>query len=114
MGNYFHTFWISKHGKKELYELIGKVCSKTKIPEKVKQEIEEEEYLFNYFFIVYCIVGLNYFGLNNEQISFFLDLCMTLGTCKAFPPAKILEEQKDVISDIVTYIKEDLKIYKGE
>lgn len=61
------------------------------------------------------MVTLDYFGLNTQQISYFLDFSITLGTSKLFPPAKILEDQKDVIPDIVKYIEKDLSDeYEGE
>lgn len=114
MRNYYFTFWITKHGKEEFAELINKVARNTTIPEKIKGKVDKDEYLFHYFWVVYCIVALNHFGLNESQISFYLDLSMTAGSSKLFPPTEILEAQKDVIPDIVKYIEKDLSNeYKG-
>ena len=37
-----------------------------------------------------------------------LELCLSTGTSKLFPPAEVLEVQKDIIPDIVKYIEKDL------
>lgn len=66
------------------------------------------------FLIEYCIVivALNYFGLSTNQISFMLDLSLTPGTSKTFPPSEILEAQKEVIPEIEEYIRKDFNFYK--
>lgn len=115
MGNYYFTYWINKHGKDEFAKLANTVASNTTIPKSIKGKINNDEYLFHYFWVVYCIVTLNYFGLDSEQISFVLDLFMKMGISKVFRPSEILEVQKDVIPDIVKYIEKDLfDTYKSE
>lgn len=112
MYNDYFTFWIQRHGRKDFEELINKVCQNTTIPKKI-QSIPKDDYLFHYFFIAYCIITLDYFGLTSHQISFILDLSLTLGICKAFPPERILEEQKNVIPDVLEFVKKDLEIYEN-
>lgn len=108
MNNFYFTYWIARHGKEEFTELINKVVGNTTIPSKLKGKVNKDEYLFHYFWIVYCIVALKHFGLNLKQISLMQELCLATGTSKLFPPADILEVQKDVIPEITKYIEKDL------
>lgn len=114
MENYYFTFWIAKYGKNEFTKLINKVARNATIPKELKGKVDKDEYLFHYFWVVYCIVSLKHFGLNLKQISFMLELCLSTGTSKLFPPAEILEVQKDIIPDIVKYIEKDLSNRVGE
>lgn len=114
MENYYFTFWIAKHGKDTFIKLSNKVLEKTTLPDILKGKVNKDEYAFHYFWAVYCIVALNYFGLSENQIAFFLDLSMTTGLSKLYPPKEILKTQKDNIPEIVKFIKEDLKEYGGE
>lgn len=41
-----------------------------------------------------------------------LDLSLTPGTSKTFPPSEILEAQKEVIPEIEEYIRKDFNFYK--
>lgn len=113
MESFYFTYWIAKHGKDEFKKLTDKVCTKMSVPSKIKNDLGTDEYLFQYFYVVYYTITLNYLGLDKKQISFLLDLSLTPGTCKLFPPAEILEVQKDIIPDIEKYIKQDLKAYNN-
>lgn len=91
MENLYFTFWIQKHGKELFTQLINLVTENATLPETIQNpdsNISKDEYLFHYFFVVYCMATLDYFGLNTDQISFTLDLFMPLGVCEAFPPKK--------------------------
>ena len=112
MNNYYFTFWIARHSKESFKGLSSKVCHNVSIPQEIQENINTDEYLFHYFFIVYCSVALKFFGLNIEQISFALDLLITPGTSKIFPPDKTFEIHKDVIPEIEKYILQDLDAYK--
>lgn len=114
MNNYYFTFWIARHGKENFKNLSSKVCHNISIPKEIKENMNTDEYLFHYFFIVYCSVALKYFGMDTKQISFALDLLIAPGTSKTFPPNKIFEDQKNVIPEIEKYIIQDLEIYKTE
>lgn len=114
MENDYFTFWIRKYGREIFSNLANNVVSKTSLPEKLKGKIDKEDYAFHYFWIVYCIVALNHFGLSNEQISFYLDLSIKTGASQLYKPSEILEIQKDNIPEIIKYINEDLKVYGGE
>ena len=114
MYNFYFTFWISKHGQETFKELTDKVYKNITVPMEIEKKMDRDEYLFHYFLIVYYVVTLDYFGLNTQQISYFLDFSITLGTSELFPPSKILEDQKDVIPDILKFVKEDLQIYEKD
>lgn len=109
--NLYFTYWIQRYGKEEFKKLTDKVCKQTRVPLEIKQEYGTDDYLFHYFFAVYCIITLNYFGLSNKQIAFILDLSIGPGISKLFPPGEILEEQKDAIPDMLKFIKKDLELY---
>lgn len=114
MDKLFFTYWIARYGKKNLKDLTDKVCSKIKVPKEIKEKvIDLNEYLFNYFYIVYYIVALNYFNVSIDKICLLVDLAFTPGTCKLFPPAEILKVQKENIPLIIHYIEKDLKIYNS-
>ena len=113
MNNYYFTFWIARHSKENFKALSSKVCHNASIPQEIQENINTDEYLFHYFFIVYCSVALKFFGLNIEQISFTLDLLITPGTSKIFPPEKTFEIHKDVITEIEKYVLQDLETYKA-
>ena len=111
MPNYYFTYWIARYGKDAFINLADKICKNIKIQAEIIKKVGKDEFLSEYCMIVYFIVSLNYSGLNTKQISFMLDLSITPGTSIAFPPAKILEEQKEVIQEIEEYIRRDLKYY---
>lgn len=113
MESFYFTYWISKYGKEQFKKLTSKVCSKISVPSKVKNEFWTDEYLFQYFYVVYYTITLNYFGLNRKQISFLLDLSLTPGTCKIFSPSEILKVHKDVIPEIEEYVKCDFISYNN-
>lgn len=113
MDSYYFTYWIARYGKENFKRLTNKVCTKISVPSKIGKKFGTDEYLFQYFFVVYYTIALNYFGINLEQISFLIDLSLTPGTCKLFPPSEILEVQKDVIPEIEEYVKKDLLSYKN-
>lgn len=97
-----------------IYSLFSKVsdkiCQNIKIP--IIKALGKDEFLIEYCIVVYNIVALNYFGLSTNQISFILDLSLTPGTSKVFPPCEILEAQKEVIPEIEEYIRKDFNFYK--
>lgn len=99
-----------------IYSLFSKVsdkiCQNIKIPIPIIKAPGKDEFLIEYCIVVYNIVALNYFGLSTNQISFMLDLSLTPGTSKAFPPSEILEAQKEVIPEIEDYIRKDFNFYK--
>lgn len=112
MSNYYFTYWIARYGKEAFKDLADKICKNIKIPEPIIKTLRKDEILTEYCIVVYCIIALNYFGLNTNQIAFILDLAITPGTSKAFPPYKILEAQKEVIPEIEKYIRKDFNFYK--
>lgn len=99
-----------------IYSLFSKVsdkiCQNIKIPIPIIKAPGKDEFLIEYCIVVYNIVALNYFGLSTNQISFILDLSLTPGTSKVFPPCEILEVQKEVIPEIEEYIRKDFNFYK--
>lgn len=111
MKMYYFTYWIQRHGRSTFKKLSDQVLSKISVPNKIKKEMETDEYLFHYFMVVYYVIALNYFGLPIEQISFLVDFILVPGTCKLFSPSEILETQKDMIPIIEEYIKKDLQLY---
>lgn len=113
MEKLFFTYWISRYGKETFKKLSSKVCKKLKVPLVIKRKVNLDEYLFNYFFIVYYIVALDYFQISIDKIAFLMNLAFTPGTCKLFPPEEVLEVQKDNISEIISYIKKDLILFKN-
>lgn len=114
MDKLFFTYWIARYGKENLKDITGKVCSKIKVPKEIKENvIDLDEYLFNYFYIVYYTIVLNYFNVSIDKICLLVDLAFTPGTCKLFPPSEILEVQKENIPQIIYYIEKDLKIYNS-
>lgn len=113
MTNYYFTYWIARYGKDAFKNLADKICKNIKIPASIIEVLEKDELLTEYCIVVYCIVALNYFGLNTKQIAFMLDLSITPGTSKAFSPSEILEAQKRVIPEIEEYIRKDFNFYKG-
>lgn len=113
MDNYYFTFWIKRYGRKAFRELSDKICTKISVPLEIKGKMNKDEYLFHYFYVVYYTITLNYFGLDIKQISLLLDMSLTPGTSKLFPPDEILKVQKDVIPEIENYIKKDLTMYKN-
>ena len=54
MNNYYFTFWIARHSKENFKALSSKVCHNASIPQEIQGNINTDEYLFHYFFIVYC------------------------------------------------------------
>lgn len=112
MPNYYFTYWIARYGKNALHNLMHKICQNIKVPIEIIEKLGKDEFLAEYCIIVYCTIALNYFGLNTKQIAFMLDLSITPGTSKAFPPSEILEDQKEVIPEIEEYIRKDLNLYK--
>ena len=112
MPNYYFTYWIARYGKDAFKNLADKICQNIKIPTSIIKALGKDEFLIEYCIVVYNIVALNYFGLNTRQISFMLDLAITPGTSKAFPPVEILEAQKEVIPEIEKYIRKDFYFYK--
>lgn len=113
MDSYYFTFWIKKYGRDKFKELTAKVCRKITVPLEIKKKFGTDEFLFQYFYVVYYTIALNYFGLNTQQISFLIDMSLTPGTCKLFSPEEILKVQKDVIPEIEEYVKRDLTTYKN-
>ena len=99
-----------------IYSLFSKVsdkiCQNIKIPIPIIKAPGKDEFLIEYCIVVYNIVALNYFGLSTNQICFILDLSLTPGTSKVFPPCEILEAQKEVIPEIEEYIRKDFNFYK--
>lgn len=112
MSNYYFTYWIARYGKEAFKNLTDKICHNIKVPMPILKTIGKDDFLTEYCIVVYCIVALNYFGLNTMQIAFMLDLAITSGTSKVFPPTEILEIQKEVIPIIEEYIRKDFKFYK--
>ena len=112
MPNYYFTYWIASHGKDAFKNLADKICQNIKIPTPIIKALGKDEFLIEYCIVVYNIVALNYFGLSTNQISFMLDLSLTPGTSKVFPPCEILEAQKEVIPEIEEYIRKDFNFYK--
>ena len=113
MDSYYFTFWIKKYGRDKFKELTDKVCRKITVPLEIKKKFGTDDFLFQYFYVVYYTIALNYFGLNTQQISFLIDMSLTPGTCKLFSPDEILKVQKDVIPEIEEYVKRDLTSYKN-
>ncbi len=112
MPNYYFTYWISRYGKDAFHDLMNKICQNVKVPISIIEKFGKDEFLTEYCLVVYCTVALNYFGLNTRQIAFMLDLAITPGTSKAFPPIEILKTQKEVIPEIEKYIRKDFYFYK--
>jgi hypothetical protein len=113
MERLFFTYWIARHGRENFEKLSTRVCQKLKVPLIIKQKVNLDEYLFNYFAITYYIVALHYFQISIDKICFLIDLAFTPGTCKLFPPKEVLEMQKDNIPEIISYIKKDLILFKN-
>ena len=111
MYNYYFTYWMARYSRKEFEMLIKKVGRKVTVPLKLKEGEDTDDFLFHYFYMVYCIVALNYLGLNVKQISLILDILIMPGICKLYPPADILKQQRDAIPDIERYIEKDLELY---
>lgn len=109
--NFYFTYWIHRYSKEEFKTLINKVCTNMVIPTKILKKYSKDEYIFHYFFMLYCIIALNYFGLGNKEIALCLDFMIIPGISKAFPPSELLEKHQEVIPDILKYIKEDLELY---
>lgn len=113
MERLFFTYWIARYGKESFKRLSSKVCQRHKVPFVIKQKVNLDEYLFNYFAVVYYIIALDYFQISIDKICFLMDLAFTPGTCKLFPPKEVLEVQKDNIPEIISYIKKDLILFKN-
>lgn len=113
--NLYFTYWIKRYGIDNFKTITYKVCSKAKIPDEIKNspDYNKDEFLFHYFWIVYCIISFNYFGLNAEQISMCLDLGVAPGTCQMYSPSEVLEIQKDNIPYMLEFIKKDLELYSN-
>lgn len=111
MDRHYFTFWIAKYGKQNFKELIDKACHKISVPEKILEKKLVDEYLFNYFYVVYFTIMLHLFGISEDKIGFILDYSLTPGVCKLFSPSEILKVQKDLIPEIKKYIDKDLAIY---
>lgn len=112
MERIFFTYWIARYGKESFRQLTNKVCHKLRISKAILKKVDIDQYLFNYFAIVYFVVALDYFKVSVDKICFLLDLAFVPGTCKLFSPAEILKVQKDNIPEIIKYVEKDLKIYK--
>lgn len=108
--NYF-SYWVARYGRNAFTSLVNKVCEKVVVPKEFKDKKLREEYLIQYFYMVYYIVTLDYFGLDTKQIYFVLDF-LNLGLYQAFLPTEILEVQKDAIPDILYYVDKDLERYR--
>ena len=113
--NLYFTYWIKRYGIEKFKILTDKICSKAVIPAEIKNspDYNKDIFLFHYFWIVYCIVSYNYFGLNTKQISMCLDLSVAPGTCKMYSPAEVLKVQKDNIPYMLEFIKKDLELYSN-
>lgn len=109
--NFYFTHWIRRHGRDNFEKLTKKVCSKICIPKKVLDLVDKDDYLFNYFYVTYLVLSLDYFGLKKNEISLVLDLSLLPGISKLYPVKDILENQQDAIPDIKKYIEKDLKLY---
>ena len=99
--------------EKILKNYQAKFVKKIKVPLIIKQKVNLDEYLFNYFAITYYIVALHYFQISIDKICFLVDLAFTPGTCKLFSPKEVLKVQKDNIPEIISYIKKDLILFKN-
>ena len=75
-NNYYFTYWMSIHSKKEFKDLTDDVCSKIKVPQELIKVFPKDDFLFNYFYAVYYTIALHYFGLNEKQIAFMLDIAI--------------------------------------
>ncbi len=114
MDKLFFTFWIARYGKDEFKKLTDKICGKIKVPKEIKEDgMTSDEYLFNYFYIVYYTVALKYFNVSIDKICLLIDLAFMPGACKLFPPSEILEVQEENIPQIIYYIEKDLKTYNS-
>ena len=109
--NFYFTYWMARYSKGEFTELVTKMCQNIKIPVEIGKGKIRDEYIFQYFYALYCISALDSFGLNEKQISLCLDLLMTVGCSKLYPPAKMLERHRNLIPEIIEYVNKDLEIY---
>ena len=111
MANYYFTYWMLEHGKEKFVDITNKVFQKAVVPEELKnlKDVNKDEFLFHYFFIVYYVVTLFYFGVDEKQISMCLDIVVAPGLSSIFKPRDILDQQKDNILELTTYIQEDFK-----
>ena len=111
MYQYYFTYLMHEYGKENFNNLTNKILSKGKLKGKIEKFSISEDWLFLYFCSVYYTITLNYLGLNQQQIDFFLDVIIAPGFSKIFNPKELLEKHSDVIPEIEGYIKKELKEY---
>ena len=111
MEIYFFIEWFLKHGKDNYDKIAKKVCENAIIPADImmKEPIYQTAYRFKYFYITYIIATLQYFNLDEKQVSFIIALLLENEEYKFINPREILEFQKEVISEMKEYIKTDFE-----
>lgn len=112
--NFYFTYWMARYSKEEFSNLATKMCRNVEVPKEVKEKNETDEYIFHYFYALYSAVALDFFGLNSKQIEMCFDLMITVGCSKLYPPAELLEKHKDVVPEILEYVKKDFLIYSSK
>lgn len=111
MEIYFFIEWFLKHGKDNYDKIAKKVCENASIPVDImmKEPIYQTAYRFKYFYITYIIAALQYFNLDEDQVSFIIAILLETEEYKSINPREILEFQKEVISDMKEYINKDFE-----
>lgn len=111
MELYFFALWIREHGNKKYEKLMNKITSTISRPPDIVKK-EEAAFFIHYFYIAYMVSVLNYFGMNENQICYFMDSFIGAQLCSEIKPKEILASEKDIVQEMQKYIKEDIKQYE--
>lgn len=110
MNNYYFSYLMQEHGKKNVNQLISNVLNDGKIEGKIAS-FNLNDWNFIYFFSVYFCTILKYFGLNYKQIALCLDTVVAPGWSEMFNSKKIFEIQKKNIPEIEQLIDKEFKAH---
>lgn len=111
MYNYYFIYFMREYGKENFINLTNKILNNTKFEGKIQKFSVSDDWLFLYFCSVFYVIALKYFGLDEKQIDFCLDMIIAPGYNNLFDSKELLKKHSDVIPEIEMFIKKELEKY---
>lgn len=105
----FFVDWSTRHGKENYEMLVNKVCDNAPVPKELakREDIYKTVYRFKVLYLSYIAAALKYFKLEENQISFIIDILLKRDGYASINSRDILGAHKDAISDMEEFIKKD-------
>lgn len=108
MNNYYFTYLMQEHGKKNVENLISDILKAGNIKDDIKS-FNLNDWNFLYFYSVYFSIALNHLGIDKNIINFCLDMVIAPGWSELFKLEKEFKLQKNNIPKIEKLVDEEFK-----